>query len=118
MVANVTPPSGVVYHGPGDIGTLNLNAVSGFVASAGVAVFNPDGSVVAVGGFRFRDQRGNIMEAFVSPQSGARVAVRKYAGDPNAGDDLTKYFESDQLAPWDPYYVGAGTNEWLGWQWR
>jgi Tfp pilus assembly protein FimT len=113
LVTTVTPPSGVVFGGPGPNPTATAITPSGFAA-----VFNPDGSVVTVGGFRFRDQRGNVMEAFVSPLSGARVAVRKYAGNPDAADDLNKYFESDQLAQWDPYYVGANSTEWTGWEWR
>ena len=117
LVGTAIPPSGVAFGGPG--GNPTTTAINNLVTPNGVAaVFNPDGSVVMVGGFRFRDGAGNIMEAFVSPLSGARVAVRKYAGDPNAGDDPNKYFESNQLALWDPYYVGAGTNEWLGWQWK
>ncbi len=80
-------------------------------------MFNADGSVAKTGGFRFRDRQGNIMEAFVSPQSGARVAVRKYAGNPNAADDPNRYFESDQLAQYDAYY-GATANQLSGWLWR
>jgi type IV fimbrial biogenesis protein FimT len=117
LVAIVTPPSGVVFGGPGASPTTT--AIYQLVTPNGVAaVFNPDGSVVAVGGFRFRDLRGNIMEAFVSPLSGARVAVRKYAGNPDGADDLAKYFESDQVAQWDPYYVGTNSTEWTGWEWR
>jgi prepilin-type N-terminal cleavage/methylation domain-containing protein len=119
LVATVSPPSGVSFGGPGpDPVSAAATAISYLVTPTGVAaVFNPDGSVVAVGGFRFRDSRGNIMEAFVSPQSGARVAVRKYAGNPTSADDLNKYFESDQLAQYDSYY-GASANQLTGWQWR
>jgi prepilin-type N-terminal cleavage/methylation domain-containing protein len=101
LIFQGSAPAGVVLQGPGT--TLNSNAVYNFAplaAGGGVALFNSDGSVVALGGFRFRDQRGNIMEAFVSPQASARIAVRKYAGDPNGKDDPTQYFESDESPGW------------------
>jgi type IV fimbrial biogenesis protein FimT len=100
LVFQATAPAGVVLQGPGTV--ANGNAVVGFasITGGGVASFNSDGSVVAQGGFRFRDQRNNIMEVFVSPQATARVAVRKYAGAPNGSDDPTKYFEVDESPGW------------------
>jgi type II secretory pathway pseudopilin PulG len=96
-------PAGVMLEGPAAGGSpANTNAVYSFdaIGGGGVALFNSDGSVKTVGGFRFRDQRGNIMEAFVSPQASARIAVRKYAGDPNGTDDPAKYFEADESPGW------------------
>jgi|SRR5579862_368921 len=102
LVMQVKPPSGVVLQGPGPVSATNLNAVYNFdsISGGGVAYFNSDGSVQKLGGFRFRDKRDNIMEVFVSPQASARVAVRKYAGNPTGGDDPTKYFESDEQPGW------------------
>jgi len=100
LIFQVTAPAGVVYQGPGT--TANSNAVYGFdtISGGGVVLFNSDGSVSKQGGFRIRDQRANIMEVFVSPQASARIAVRKYAGNPNGGDDPTLYFESDESPGW------------------
>jgi prepilin-type N-terminal cleavage/methylation domain-containing protein len=102
LVMKVSAPSGVVLQGPGPVSTANVAAVSGFdlISGGGVAYFNSDGSVAKLGGFRFRDKRDNIMEAFVSPVASARIAVRKYAGDPNGSDDLLKYHEADEQPGW------------------
>jgi Tfp pilus assembly protein FimT len=102
LVMRVSAPSGIVLQGPGPVSATNFNAVYKFdpIAGGGVAYFNSDGSVQKLGGFRFRDKRGNILEAFVSPQASARVAVRKYAGNPSGGDDPTMYFESDEQPGW------------------
>lgn len=102
LVFQAQAPAGVLLEGPAAGGSpANTNAVFGFVAGGGVAQFNSDGSVKEIGGFRFRDLRGNIMEVFVSPQASARIAVRKYAGDPNSTtEDTTKYFEADESPGW------------------
>jgi prepilin-type N-terminal cleavage/methylation domain-containing protein len=105
LVFQAKAPPGVVLGGPGTTGSggTSVNfAVYNFdaIAGGGVALFNPDGSVKTLGGFRVRDQRGNIMEAFVSPQASARIALRKYAGDPNGTDDPAKYFEADESPGW------------------
>jgi Tfp pilus assembly protein FimT len=101
LVFQAQAPAGVLLEGPAGSGSpANTNAVYGFVTGGGVAQFNSDGSVKEIGGFRFRDLRGNIMEAFVSPQASARIAVRKYAGDPNGTDDPLKYFEADESPGW------------------
>lgn len=101
LVMQVTAPSGIALQGPGPVTSPNV-AIYKFdaIAGGGVAYFNSDGSVQKQGSFRFRDKRDNIVEAFVSPQASARIAVRKYAGNPNAGDDPTKYFESDEQPGW------------------
>jgi len=104
LVFQATAPSGVVCAGPGPASGGSLptsTAVYGFdpISGGGVAFFNSDGSVKKVGGFRFRDQRGNVMEAFASPQASARIAVRKFAGDANGSDDPAKYFEMDENPP-------------------
>jgi Tfp pilus assembly protein FimT len=107
LVMQVKAPAGVVLGGPGLGAAAAGTAVYSFDAlpagAGGLALFNWDGSVVKQGGFRFRDQRGNIMEAFVSPQASARIAVRKYAGDPNGSDDPTQYFEADENPGWTWY---------------
>jgi len=105
LLSTIILPNGVFLHGPGAMGTANLNAVYDFTAlSDGAAVqFNADGAVDNMGAFRFRDQRGNILELRVSPKASARVAVRKFAGDPNGGDDPTQYFESGEGTGWTWY---------------
>src|SRR5258708_20775429 len=106
LVFQAKAPPGVVLSGPGGTPADALKyAYTGFGAIAGgaVALFNSDGSVSTPGGFRFRDQRGNIMEAFVNPQASARIAVRKFAGDATAAngtDDPAKYFEADESPGW------------------
>lgn len=104
LIATINLPKGIALHGPGDIATPNLNAIYNFPAPlsgdpGGVASFSSDGSVEKLGAFRFRDQRDNILEVRISPKASARVAVRKYAGDPNGTDDLTQYFESGEGKP-------------------
>ena len=101
LVMQVTAPSGVLLQGPGPVSSPNV-AIYKFdpIAGGGVAYFNSDGSVRNLGGFRFRDKRDNIMEAFVSSQASARIAVRKYAGNPTAGDDPNMYFESNEQPGW------------------
>jgi prepilin-type N-terminal cleavage/methylation domain-containing protein len=100
LIFQAQAPSGVVSQGPGTI--ANAHAVYNFdlISGGGVALFNSDGSVQKQGAFRFRDKRDNIMEAFISTQATARIAVRKFAGDPNGGDDPTQYFESDEVPGW------------------
>jgi Tfp pilus assembly protein FimT len=102
LVMKVSAPSGIVLQGPGPVSAANVNAVSGFdpIAGGGVAYFNSDGSVVKPGGFRFRDKRDNIMEAFVANQAAASIVVRKYTGNPTGTDDPKKYIESGEQGGW------------------
>ncbi len=107
LLATINLPKGVVWHGPGAMSTANLNAVYNFTTlpsgDGAVAQFNSDGSVDKLGAFRFRDDRGNILELRVSPKASARIAVRKFAADPNGGDDPTQYFESGEGTGWTWY---------------
>src|SRR5262249_58491593 len=70
--------AGIILHGPGAMSTTCTDPASSTTSGAvygnldtlsdggGVAIFNSDGSVVKSGSFRFRDQRGNILEVLVS----------------------------------------------------
>ncbi|MGE5234703.1 MAG: GspH/FimT family pseudopilin [Acidobacteriota bacterium] len=90
-------PSGVLLAGPGDFVEGNSNAVVGFTGSQ--AGFATNGSVDKLGAVRLRDGRGNLLEVRVSPASTARIAIRKYFGDPtSATDDLTQYFENGEAS--------------------
>ena len=102
LVMKVSAPSGIVLQGPGAVSSANVNAVYNFdtITGGGVAYFNSDGSAAKLGGFRFRDKRDNIMEAFVTNQASARAAVRKFTGNPTGSDDPTKYIESGEQAGW------------------
>lgn len=44
---------------------------------ASVAIFQGDGSVSDIGGFRFGDETGNFLEVRVAPLATARIEVRK-----------------------------------------
>lgn len=44
------------------------------------AVFNPNGSIDALGSFRFSDVKGNVLEVRVAPQATARIELRKWDG--------------------------------------
>jgi Tfp pilus assembly protein FimT len=124
LLGKVTLPSGVALGGPGpDPATQQTNAVSGLTlltsgssTSGGVAFFLSDGSVYRVGAIRFRDRRSNVIEVFVSPLASARIAVRKFAGDPDGKDDLNQYFESAQGM--GPSYENAQSGTGLGWKWN
>ncbi len=95
VLARFALPSGVLLAGPGDFTEGNANAVVGF--ASGQAGFASNGSVDNVGAVRVRDGRGNILEVRVSPTSTARIAIRKYFGDPTSGsDDPTQYFENGE----------------------
>jgi prepilin-type N-terminal cleavage/methylation domain-containing protein len=42
-----------------------------------MAIFQRDGSILAIGGFRFADPYGNAMEVHVEPAATAKIEVRK-----------------------------------------
>ena len=57
-------------------------AVDGFtvVGSERKAIFDPDGSIRAIGAIRIADDRGNFLEMRVSPRATGRVALYKWDG--------------------------------------
>lgn len=75
-------PAAIVFAGPDD-GEEGADTVSGFTprqdnSLPNQAVFNPNGSVTAAGGFRFADDRGNVLEVRVEPPATARIEVLKW----------------------------------------
>ena len=78
-------PSHIAFAGPTG-GEEGADTVDGFTVNPedsslpNQAVFNPDGSIDAVGGFRFADARGNFLELRVSPQATARMELLKWDG--------------------------------------
>ena len=72
-------PAGVTFSAPGA-----QPAVFGFTALPPLplngAVFQADGSIQDLGGFRVGDFRGNFLETRVEPAASARVQVRKWDG--------------------------------------
>jgi len=84
VLATFPLPKGVTFMAP-DL-TVDANSVSGFSSDPGggslpkVVLFQRDGSVSAVGAFRFADQNQNFMEVRVEPAATARIEVHKWQG--------------------------------------
>jgi prepilin-type N-terminal cleavage/methylation domain-containing protein len=84
VLATFPLPKGVTFTAP-DL-TVDANSVSGFSPDAGgaalpkVALFQRDGSIAAVGAFRFADQNQNFLEVRVEPAATARIEVHKWQG--------------------------------------
>lgn len=81
------------------------DSVEGFSADpnggdANVAIFQPDGSIDEIGGFRFGDDVGNFLEVWVEPEATARIEIRKCRLCTDAGNE----------ADW--YAQGAGGEAW------
>jgi prepilin-type N-terminal cleavage/methylation domain-containing protein len=76
-------PTTVVFAGPDD-GEEGTDTVNGFTENPEdstlphQAVFDPDGSIDAPGGFRIADPKGNFLEVRVTPQATARIEVLKH----------------------------------------
>lgn len=76
-------PPRIVFAGPND-GEEGADTIEGFTPNPeddslpNQAVFNPDGSVTDVGGFRFADDRGNFLEVRVEPRATARIELLKW----------------------------------------
>jgi prepilin-type N-terminal cleavage/methylation domain-containing protein len=84
-------PETVTFAGP-DNGEEGADTINGFSARTDVslphqAVFNPDGSIAAPGGFRVADIKGNFLEVRVAPQATARVELLKHDPDYTNPDD-------------------------------
>lgn len=99
-VGSYALPQGVLMSGPGSAtdgdASWHKDLTYDGPTTQARATFSPDGSVDVTGSIRLRDVRGNILEVRISPQSTARTAIRKYFGDPSAGDDPTQYFENGE----------------------
>jgi prepilin-type N-terminal cleavage/methylation domain-containing protein len=73
-------PAFIDFWGPPDPAPDGASAVDGFTetATAGWAIFDPDGSAREAGAFRFGDVKGNFLEVRVDPPATARVEVQKH----------------------------------------
>lgn len=88
-----TLTAGVYFKAPTGSGIDDVVDGLERTGTTGVARFNADGSVDAVGAFRYADQRGNFLEVRVDPRSVARVKIRKWDG--------TDWFSRDESpGPW------------------
>lgn len=101
-------PSRIVFAGPLN-GVEGTDTVDGFTVNPEdnslprQAVFNPDGSVADVGGFRFADVRGNVLEVRVEPQATARVELRKWDPAWTDPEDSDNHFRAQREGgePWE-----------------
>jgi len=101
-------PSHLTFAGPVG-GEEGADTVDGFTLNPEdnslprQAVFNPDGSIAAAGGFRFADIKGNVLEVRVAPQATARIELRKFDPDFTDPDDPTNKFRAQREGgdPWD-----------------
>jgi hypothetical protein len=94
-------PGRIVFAGPDD-GEEGTDTVNGFTVNPEdaslprQAVFNPDGSIDALGGFRFADPKGNFLEVRVTPQATARVEVLKHDPDFTNPDDPDDHWRAQR----------------------
>jgi prepilin-type N-terminal cleavage/methylation domain-containing protein len=84
------------FHGPGDADPEGPDMADGLSTDGDgdlVAVFESDGSIRSVGGFRFGDNaKRNFFEIRISPAATARVEVRKWYVDPPFGSGTSGFF--------------------------
>lgn len=107
VVRRPRPPR-VTFQGPLD-GEEGADAVDGFTANPedatlpNQAVFDPNGSIDAVGAFRFTDTNGNVLEIRVDPQATARLELRKFDPDWTDPSDPTNKFRAQREGgtPWN-----------------
>lgn len=94
----------VAFAGPAD-GVEGADTVNGFSANPedaslpNQAVFNPDGSIDDVGGFRFGDPKGNFLEVRVEPAATARIELLKF--DPDDGGSDPWHGQREGGKPWE-----------------
>lgn len=101
-------PARITFAGPLG-GEEGADAVDGFTVNPedntlpNQAMFNPDGSIAVIGGFRFADIKGNVLEVRVSPQATARIELRKFDPDWVDPEDPTNQFRAQREGgePWD-----------------
>jgi prepilin-type N-terminal cleavage/methylation domain-containing protein len=70
-------------------------------AAPNVAIFNGDGSVDEIGGFRFADEAGNFLEVWVEPAATARIEVHKCLLCTDAADRSDWYAQGDDGRAWE-----------------
>lgn len=81
VLGTVSLPGKVRFVDPA--GRADALSVEGFspnpvAGGANLALFRSDGSIAAVGGFRFGDESGNYLEVHVEPAATARIQLRKW----------------------------------------
>ena len=93
LISRRTLTGGVYFSSPAGNGINDV--VDGFqkAGTVGIARFNADGSVDAIGAFRYADARGNFLEIRIDPVSVARVKIRKW-------DGTTWYARDESPGPW------------------
>lgn len=73
-------PTGVHHLAPPNLqGKLSVGdfSASPIAGDPNLAIFQPDGSIQATGGFRFGDDLGNFLEVWVAPKATARIEIHK-----------------------------------------
>ncbi len=81
-------PAAVSWGGPPDDAAITVGFTT--VGTDKIAVFEPDGSVRAIGTFRFGDTRGNFLAIQVAPVATGRVTLLKW------DDEDTKWREQGE----------------------
>ena len=82
VLANLPLPNGVVFEdcnnntGAGSVDGLSVDPNGG----PNMAIFQRDGSITDIGGFRLNDPYNNCMEIHVEPAATARIEVHKWNG--------------------------------------
>jgi prepilin-type N-terminal cleavage/methylation domain-containing protein len=90
----LAPPN---LQGNASVGGLSADPGGG---AANVAIFQPDGSIQDIGGFRFGDDVGNFLEVWVSPSATARIEVHKCLLCTDAANRADWYANSDNGKSW------------------
>jgi hypothetical protein len=79
VLASFPLPTGVSFQDCK--GLTDKDSVDGFSADPlggpNMAIFQRDGSILLIGGFRFADPYENVLEVHVEPAATARIEVRK-----------------------------------------
>jgi hypothetical protein len=82
VLGNLPLPNGVTFEDCKN--NVDKNSVDGLSpdpdGGANMAIFQRDGSISEIGGFRFNDFNDNCMEVHVEPKATARIETRKWNG--------------------------------------
>ncbi len=80
VLGDFTLPPGVTF--TDSSGNEDKASVDGFSTDPdggpAIAIFQRDGSIAAIGGYRFGDNNGNFLEVHVEPAATAKIQVRKF----------------------------------------
>ena len=78
-IGSMPLPTGIEFAAPGGEDIFDgLTTVDNGGTDEDVAIFNPDGSITAVGAVRVGDGRDNFFEIRIAPQGTARVRIAKW----------------------------------------